>query len=213
MLCTPGCECTLEELQRLPEAALNIVTNAELGLPLAEYLQKQYGTPYIFAGLPYGVQGTLLWLQQINAQLPAPAMDKVTAEAQAQDNYLLSRNNEAIALWGSMWFDNVLVSAPATQALCLAQTLRTEWTDIGRLTVICQQPLKDAPACDTAEAITLSAWTMLPSVNILKPVKMYCCWQAAAKARFFIAESSAALMPAISAILRMMRCLLPSSRW
>ena len=153
VLCTPGCECTLEELQRLPEAALNIVTNAELGLPLAEYLQKQYGTPYIFAGLPYGVQGTLLWLQQINAQLPAPAMDKVTAEAQAQDNYLMSRNNEAIALWGSMWFDNVLVSAPATQALCLAQTLRTEWTDIGRLTVICQQPLKDAPACDTAEAI------------------------------------------------------------
>ena len=47
VLCTPGCECTLEELQRLPEAALNIVTNAELGLPLAEYLQKQYGTPYI----------------------------------------------------------------------------------------------------------------------------------------------------------------------
>ena len=73
----------LEELQKLPEAALNIVTNAELGLPLAEYLQKQYGTPYIFAGLPYGVQGTLRWLQQINAQLPAPALDKVTAEAQA----------------------------------------------------------------------------------------------------------------------------------
>ena len=61
----------------MPEASLNIVTNAELGLPLAEYLQKQYGTPYIFAGLPYGVQGTLRWLQQINAQLPAPAMDKV----------------------------------------------------------------------------------------------------------------------------------------
>ena len=122
-------------------------------MPLAEYLQKKYGTPYIFAGLPYGVQGTLRWLQQINAQLPAPSMDKVKAEAQAQDNYLLSRNNEAIALWGSMWFDNVLVSAPATQALCLAQTLRTEWTDIGRLTVICQQQLKDAPACDTAEAI------------------------------------------------------------
>ena len=154
VLCTPGCECTLEELQKLPEASLNIVTNAELGLPLAEYLQKKYGTPYIFAGLPYGVQGTLRWLQQINAQLPAPALDKVTAEAQAQDNYLLSRNNEAIALWGSMWFDNVLVSAPATQALCLAQTLRTEWTDIGSLTVICQQPLKDAPACDTAEAVS-----------------------------------------------------------
>ena len=62
VLCTPGCECTLEELQRLPEAALNIVTNAELGLPLAEYLQKKYGTPYVFAGLPYGVQGTLQML-------------------------------------------------------------------------------------------------------------------------------------------------------
>lgn len=47
MLCTPGSECTLEELQKLPEASLNIVTNAELGLPLAEYLQKKYGTPYV----------------------------------------------------------------------------------------------------------------------------------------------------------------------
>lgn len=99
----------------------------------------------------------------------------MTAEAQAQDNYLLSRNNEAIALWGSMWFDNVLVSAPATQALCLAQTLRTEWTDIGSLTVICQQPLKDAPACDTAEAIYTVGVDDATISEYLKPVTMYCC--------------------------------------
>ena len=153
VLGTPGSECSLEQLQQLGAAALNIVTNEELGLELAKYLHKRYGTPYILAGLPYGVQGTLAWLKKINDVLPATSLQAVETEAAAQSSYLLSRNNEAVALWGSLWFDEVIISAPATQALCLAQTLRTEWTDIGRLSVICQQTIEQPPACDTADAI------------------------------------------------------------
>ncbi len=153
VLCTPGSECSLEQVQQLGAAALNIVTNEELGLELAKYLHKRYGTPYIVAGLSYGVQGTLAWLKKINEALPASTLQAVEAEAAAQSSYLLSRNNEAVALWGSLWFDEVIVSAPATQALCLAQALRTEWTDIGRLSVICQQAAGQSLACDTADVI------------------------------------------------------------
>ncbi len=153
VLCTPGSECSVEELKQLGAAALNIVTNTELGLELAEYLHKRYGTPYIVAGLPYGLQGTLAWIRKINEALPATSMQTLEAEAATQGSYLLSRNNEAVALWGSLWFDEVVVSAPATQALCLAQALRTEWTDIGKLSVICQQAPAKELACDTADAV------------------------------------------------------------
>ncbi len=153
VLCTPGSECSVEELKQLGAAALNIVTNTELGLELAEYLHKRYGTPYIVAGLPYGLQGTLAWMRKINEALPATSMQTLEAEAATQSSYLLSRNNEAVALWGSLWFDEVVVSAPATQALCLAQALRTEWTDIGKLSVICQQAPAKELTCDTADAV------------------------------------------------------------
>ena len=153
VLCTPGSECSLEEFKQLGAATLNIVTNEELGLELAKYLHKRYGTPYVVAGLPYGVQGTLGWMKKINEALPAASLQALEAEARVQSSYLLSRNNEAVALWGSLWFEEVIVSAPATQALCLAQTLRTEWSDIGKLSVICQQSLEQPPACDAADAI------------------------------------------------------------
>lgn len=153
VLCTPGSECSVEELKQLGAAELNVVTNEELGLELAKYLHKRYGTPYVVAGLPYGVQGTLAWMKKINEALPAASQKLLEAEAAAQSSYLLSRNNEAVALWGNLWFDEVIISAPATQALCLAQALRTEWLDVGKLSVVCQQALEQPPACDTADAI------------------------------------------------------------
>ncbi|MGM9568568.1 MAG: nitrogenase component 1, partial [Phascolarctobacterium sp.] len=54
----PGSGASLEQLRHLGRAQLNLVTNEELGLPLAKYLEQQVGTPYLLAGLPYGVAGT-----------------------------------------------------------------------------------------------------------------------------------------------------------
>lgn len=153
VLTAPGSGSSLEAMQHVGEAALNIVTNVELGLAVAQYLEKHYGTPYIVAGLPYGTQGTVEWLKKIHAALPCPNLAAVQAEAEAQTAYLNARNTEARLLWGNLWFDEVLVSAPSTVALCLAQALRTEWADMGRLTVICQQPLKQPLACEAADAV------------------------------------------------------------
>lgn len=150
---TPGSGATLEELQQLGTAELNIVTNEELGLPLAQFLQKQYGTSYVLAGVPYGVKGTLRWLRRLQELLPWLELGAVEKEAAAISNFLLHRNNEIRGLWGRLWFDEVVVSAPATTALCLAQILRTEWADTGRLSVICQQPLQEQHYCDQADAI------------------------------------------------------------
>lgn len=153
VLATPGSGSSVEALQHIPEAALNIVTNIELGLAPAQYLEKKYGTPYIIAGLPYGIEGTLRWLKKLQAVLPCPHLAKVQAEAETLQQLTNAKNSEARLLWGALWFDEVLVSAPSTQALCLAQSLRTEWADMGRLTVICQQSLPQLPECEAADAV------------------------------------------------------------
>ncbi len=153
VLTVPGSGSTVDELRRMGEASLNIVTNEELGLPLAEYLERKYGTPYITAGIPYGIEGTVNWLKKIHSILGCDCFSEVCREAEELFNSLTSKNNEARLLWGSLWFDEVLVSGPSTMALCLAQTLRTEWADMGKLTVICQEPLKQSLYCEAADAV------------------------------------------------------------
>ena len=61
----PGAGSELETLQKIPAAQLNIVINEELGLETAKYLKERYGTPYVVAGIPYGLKGTLRWLEKI----------------------------------------------------------------------------------------------------------------------------------------------------
>ena len=153
VLTAAGSGSSVGDLRKMGMAQLNIVTNVELGLPLAKYLEHKYGTPYVVAGLPYGVEGTLAWVEKIHAALPCPHLEKVRAEAAWQRAYLMSRTNEARLLWGSLWFDEVLVSATPTVAMAMAQALRTEWADTAQLTVICQQPPAQPLACEAADAV------------------------------------------------------------
>ena len=54
----------LRHCKKIPAAQLNIVINEELGLETAKYLKERYGTPYVVAGIPYGLKGTLRWLEK-----------------------------------------------------------------------------------------------------------------------------------------------------
>lgn len=152
----PGGGTTLEQLQHVGRAQLNIVTNEELGLPLAKYLEQQLGTPYLLAGLPYGVQGTKAWLEQIAQAMPVPSLYKVQEEAEATQAFLTSWLNDARCQWGSLWYDKVIVSAPPTQSLCLAEALRQEFVDTAELIVLCQGSMpktRTAAYCSVADNI------------------------------------------------------------
>lgn len=137
IIAAPGAESDLETLQKVPAAQLNIVINEELGLATAQYLQERYGTPYLVAGLPYGLQGTMRWLEKIAAALPAD-LENVRQECAVASEEFLAVINEARSVWGELWFDQIIVAAPGTTALCLAQALREEWADTEKMTVICQ---------------------------------------------------------------------------
>ena len=152
----PGSGASIEQLKALGRASLNVVTQEELGLPVAQYLEQRLGTPYVLAGLPYGVEGTMSWLRRIAAVMPAANMSLVEEEAQKTQAFLHGQLNDARCQWGSLWYDRVIVSAPPTQALCLAQALRQEWLDTRQLVVCCQRALpsgKQELYCQEADSV------------------------------------------------------------
>ncbi|WP_313187303.1 nitrogenase component 1 [Lacrimispora sp.] len=60
-LCTMTSGTNISQLETLGAAHLNFVIRRE-GEAAAEYLQERFGTPYLTAR-PYGIQGTLDWLE------------------------------------------------------------------------------------------------------------------------------------------------------
>ena len=152
----PGSGSSFKELQGVGQASLNIVYNEELGLKLAQYLEKRFGTPYILAGLPYGTSGTQKWLEAINAALPCENLQAVLDECKEQAERLTAWGNDYRGPWGTIWFDKVAISAPGTQALCMAQALRNEWLDTGELVVVCQHDVEQSRYCDVADKVLVA---------------------------------------------------------
>lgn len=143
----PGSGTTWEGLQGLSKASLNIVVNEELGLKSAQLLQKQLGIPYIVAGLPYGLKGTKKWLERINEALPVPGLDSLSTEIEEVQKVIIDTLEDYSCYWGALWYDQVIVAAPSTQALAMAEALRTEWMDMGKLTVLGLTEVKDKSFC------------------------------------------------------------------
>ena len=131
----PGGGSAWSEIMRLPQADLNLVLRDELALKAAKELQAEFGTPYLSVGMPYGIQGTLCWLDTINAVLPAKNREAIRQEAEAVNARLQFRSSNMQSLWGPLWFDNILIAAPPSEAAGIAEAVRGEWADTGHLVI------------------------------------------------------------------------------
>ena len=131
----PGGGSTWDEIMELPQADLNLVFRDELALKAARELETEFGTPYLSTGMPYGVQGTLAWLERINTVLPATNLEAVRQEAETVNARLQFRSSNMQSLWGPLWFDNILIAAPPSEAAGIAEAVRGEWADTGNLVI------------------------------------------------------------------------------
>lgn len=156
IIAVPGANSDFDTLQKVPAAQLNIVINEELGLETAKYLKERYDIPYVVAGMPYGIKGTLRWLEKITAVLPTD-ISSIYEECAKMAEELVSASNEARVTWGELWFDKIIVAAPGSTAVCIAQALREEWADTEMLTVICQNQVKRLPLPQEADEILIAA--------------------------------------------------------
>ena len=67
------CDTSVEELQAMGKAQVNIVLGNE-GLAAAQYLEGKFGTPYVYAA-PYGYSGTVCFLESVGeaiGEMPQP---------------------------------------------------------------------------------------------------------------------------------------------
>lgn len=67
------CDTSVEELQAMGKAQVNIVLGNE-GLAAAQYLEEKFGTPYVYAA-SYGYSGTVRFLESVGeaiGELPQP---------------------------------------------------------------------------------------------------------------------------------------------
>ena len=131
----PGGSSTWDEIMELPQADLNLVFRDELALKAARELETEFGTPYLSTGMPYGIQGTLAWLERINTVLPATNLEAVRQEAETVNARLQFRSSNMQSLWGPLWFDNILIAAPPSEAAGIAEAVRGEWADTGNLVI------------------------------------------------------------------------------
>lgn len=131
----PGGGSAWSEIMRLPQADLNLVLRDELALKAAKELQAEFGTPYLSVGMPYGIAGTIRWLENLNAVLPAKNLEAVRLEAETVNARLQFRSSNMQSLWGPLWFDNILIAAPPSEATGIAEAVRGEWADTGNLVI------------------------------------------------------------------------------
>ena len=144
----PGGGSSWDEIMELPHADLNVVLRDELALKAAKELETEFGTPYLSTGMPYGITGTLNWLEKIDAALPGKSLEFVKEEAEKVNARLQFRSSNMQSLWGPLWFDNILIAAPPSEAAGIAEAVRGEWADTGNLVIHFTQdtPLRPAAA-------------------------------------------------------------------
>lgn len=163
----PGAGSSVEEMANLTQAELNIVLHPELGLEMAKFLESEYHMPFIVPALPYGLEGTRQWLSAINRAIPTD-LSVVENELETAQRFIFSRLNEIKSIWGDLWFDKALVSAPSSVALGFARALRCEWADMEELTVVLQDDTQVLPGSEQADTLL---WASQDSLQIEKHMR------------------------------------------
>jgi len=150
----PGAGSTWEEIMNMPSAELNIVVRPELSEKAARRMETDFHVPYIETGLPCGTEVTMKWLEKIKESLPSMNLSAAAKEAADLKRHLIHLGGGMQSLWGQLWFDEILVSAWPSDAAAIAETVRGEWADTGKLLVHLQEPSEiKIPAADIIRTV------------------------------------------------------------
>ncbi len=135
----PGLGSTVQEIETLGRAEINVVVHEELGGELARQLEAAYSMPYVSLLPPYGIDNTLDWINTIGLHMkrkPRLATNLLQQEADSRQQEIRMAVTDMERIWGDLWFENAMVAAPSSVAMGLARALRQEWADVGTLTMV-----------------------------------------------------------------------------
>lgn len=134
----------LAQLALLRQAEYNIVLHEELGLEVAELLKQKFSMPYLLLKPPYGVLGTKQWLLEICGVLEVPER-----EVNAINGYFAACledeqrcTHKLVKDHGEIWLDEVNIAGPKSLVLGLAEALRKEFLNYGRMNLFIYDTVK-----------------------------------------------------------------------
>ena len=132
---------TLDNLSEAANADVNAVVSST-GLYLAQYMQEQYGIPYV-AGIPMGKQGTADWLQALREGNTSYLTGLTGREPREKPQYALADLNawKTETVYDDQPCDALVIGEPV-YLLSMGNLLRHE---LGLSTVRLLCPLADAP--------------------------------------------------------------------
>lgn len=139
---------SMADLQHLQKADLNVVVHPELGHEAAEWLSKKLSMPYIEPVLPYGLEGTKIWVSEVvralNKNMEAQ-LEPLLSEIQGEKTRQFERTKEIQRLCGEPWFDSVVVAGPSSVLQGMERALKGEWLDAGEFTYVAHDDSKTKP--------------------------------------------------------------------
>lgn len=142
-ICLGADGVTVKTLERLPEAALNMVLHPELGLNAAEFLKEKLGQDYVIAPIPYGMQNSLHWLKKIASSLNLkPDFSEIENEiAYNQEKidtaiFQLKANNKKIS------FGNAYLCLTEGMSIGIVKALVNEFPDLNDIYLRVEGPVE-----------------------------------------------------------------------
>lgn len=142
-ICLGADGVTVKTLERLPEAALNMVLHPELGLNAAEFLKEKLGQDYVIASIPYGMQNSLHWLKKIASSLNLkPDFSEIENEiAYNQEKidtaiFQLKANNKKIS------FGNAYLCLTEGMSIGIVKALVNEFPDLNDIYLRVEGPVE-----------------------------------------------------------------------
>jgi light-independent protochlorophyllide reductase B subunit len=168
------CQTDVCDIKNMASASLNLVTR-DIGLEAAKMLKERYGIPYYY-GLPFGVKGSIEWMNDVAGMLGLSLNRKILAEEMEKYGFSIL---ELVNFLQNIDHLRAMISCPFDYSLGLTRLMRDEW---GIEPYLVELPEKDSTSLEEAIAginphiLFGNSYDLLLAKNV--PIKVHAAFPA-----------------------------------
>lgn len=129
------CRTSTDEIEEMASASLNLVTR-DVGLEAAGILEERFGIPHLY-GLPFGIRGTVEWLEVVGERLDLDLGRGVLASELERYGFSILELTTPLQRFDHL---RAMVSCPYDYALGLVRLMVEEWEMKSPLVVLPKSP-------------------------------------------------------------------------
>ena len=139
----------LQELQKIGQAALNVVINKELGATVAEWLFNNLKQDYIIADIPYGFTASINWLKKIATALKIETnIEALEYEIAAARENIFDSFSALCDIDNSWSLKRMVISAGSSCAHSLAAVIKKDLSMVEQCFVRINGPNEENRNCN-----------------------------------------------------------------